>query len=224
MVIIGDWLINIQMLTRVRLLVAGSAFRFVERSGLSAKPAGIPDYSSQSAVKSARKVRRIGTRRHTRPMASVTSAPTDDGPGESGVAQVDPRAPRFGQALTTAGLVGGIVLQVPALVYAVAVVLNAAVISGWRLDLYGVLWQRAVRPVAGPPAEKEPAAPHRFARLMGAVFTALASGLLLAGPASVGYAIAGMVAGLAGLAAALDFCVGCAMYRQVSFFRRLDVV
>lgn len=157
-------------------------------------------------------------------MASITSPSTDAGAGPSAVETVDPRAPRFGQTLTTVGLAGGIALQFPALVYAVAVVLTAAVVSGWRLDLYRVLWQRVVVPVVGPPAEKEPAAPHRFARLMGAVFTALASVLLLTGLASVGYAIAGMVAVLAGLAAALDLCVGCAMYRQVSFVQRLDVV
>lgn len=157
-------------------------------------------------------------------MASVTSAPTDNGTDPSRVPEVDPRAPRFGQALTTAGLAVGIALQLPALVYAVAVVLIAAVVSGWRLDLYRVLWQRAVLPVVGPPADKAPAPPHRFARLLGAIFTGIASVLLLAGLASIGYAIAGMVAVLAGLAAALDLCVGCAMYRQVSFVRRLDVV
>lgn len=157
-------------------------------------------------------------------MASVTSEAADDRAAPSGVAQVDPRAPRFGQALTTVGLLVGIAFGIPAFVYAVAIVLNAAVLSGWRLDLYRFLWQRAVLPTLGSPREKEPAAPHRFARLMGAGFTALASGLLLAGLPAAGYAVAGIVAVLAGVAAAFDLCVGCAMYRQVSFFRRLDVV
>ncbi|WP_254537984.1 DUF4395 family protein [Halomarina litorea] len=106
----------------------------------------------------------------------------------------------------------------------VALVLNLAVLSEWRLDLYGVLWKRAVVPVVGRPAEREPAAPHRFAKLVGAVTTALAGVALLAGLLLVGYAIAGVVAALAGLAAATDVCLGCRLYRQVSFFRRLGVV
>lgn len=157
-------------------------------------------------------------------MASVTSAPTDAEAADPGVATVDPRAPRFGQALTTLGLVCGIALQVPALVYAVAIVLNAALLSGWRLDLYGVLWRHLLLPVVGPPTEKEPASPHRFARLMGAVLTAVASGLLLVGFPLAGFVVAGMVAVPAGIAATFDLCIGCAMYRQVSLFRRLDVV
>ena len=83
----------------------------------------------------------------------------------------------------------------------------------------------------GAPATKEPAAPHRFAKLLGAGFTTLASLLLLAtlagAPATFavgGYALAGIVAVLAIVAAAFDYCLGCKMYRQVSFFRRLGWV
>jgi hypothetical protein len=54
--------------------------------------------------------------------------------------------------------------------------------------------------------------------------TAAASGLLFAGLPLAGYAVAGLVASLAGLAAATDVCIGCRMYRQVSLFRRLGVV
>lgn len=151
---------------------------------------------------------------------------------QSGDALVDPRAPRFGQALTALGLGAGIVLQAPVLVYAVAIVLNAAVLSGWRMDLYGALWRAVGRRIGGPPLEREPAAPHRFAKVMGAGFTAIASLLLLAvtmGSAGrtialAGYAVAGVVALLAGVAAAFDICLGCKMYRRVSFFRDLGVV
>lgn len=147
------------------------------------------------------------------------------------VTLVDPRAPRFGQAITATGLVLGIALREPLFVVAVAVVLAVSFLSGWRLDLYGFLWRNAVLPVVGPPAEREPAAPHRFAKLMGAGFTVLASAALLGASlvdeptlALAGYAVAGLVAALAGLAAATDICLGCKMYQQVSFFRRLGVV
>lgn len=136
---------------------------------------------------------------------------------------IDPRAPRFGQAITATGLGLGVVFGLPVLVYAVAVVLLLAVGSGWRLDAYAVAFRRLVRPALGE-AEPEPAAPHRFARVMGAVGTALASGLLLAGLAPAGYVVAAAVAALAGLAAVTGICVGCRLYRQVQFVRRLGLV
>lgn len=156
---------------------------------------------------------------------------TDDIESTPDVAVVDPRAPRFGQLVTMSGLLAGLVLREPLLVAAVAVVLNAALLSGWRLDLYGVLWRTVMIPVVGAPDEKEAAAPHRFARLMGAAFTGVATVLLFAGPAVgvpslalAGYAIASLVAALAGIAGIGDYCVGCKLYRQVGYFQRLGVV
>lgn len=158
---------------------------------------------------------------------TATSQRTERGETSSGdgaVALVDPRAPRFGQALTTAGLAGAVALDAPPLLYATAAVLVAAVASGWRVDVYALLWRHAILPVVGPPTEREPAAPHRFARVLGAVGATLASAAVLAGVPLVGYALALAVAALAGLAASTGLCVGCRMYRQVALFRRLDVV
>lgn len=151
--------------------------------------------------------------------------------GDADVELIDPRAPRFGQLITMTGLALGVVLREPLLVGAVAVVLNAAVLSGWRLDLYGTLWRNVLIPIVGRPDETEPASPHRFAQLMGAAFTAVATGLLYAAPAVAvpalalaGYGVAAMVALLAAIAGIGDYCVGCKMYKQVAFFRRLGVV
>lgn len=170
--------------------------------------------------------------------STVTEEGHESGHEQSSVTLVDPRAPRFGQALTTLGLLAGIVLQAPVLIAAVAVVLNAALFSGWRVDLYAYLWRSVMIPIVGPPAETEPAAPHRFAKLMGAGFTGVATLLLVAdiviappqlalglsAVALIAYLLAGLVTALAGVAAITDICLGCRMYRQVSFFRRLDVV
>lgn len=161
-------------------------------------------------------------RTHHPVMATVTAE--QSGSEASSTTLVDPRAPRFGQTLTTLGLLAGIALQTPLFVYGVAAVLAAAVLSGWRVDAWGALWRLGARRVLDPPAEREPAAPHRFAKLMGAGFTTAASLFLLAGVPLAGYALAGTVAALAGLAALTDVCLGCRMYRQVSFFRRLGVV
>ena len=71
---------------------------------------------------------------------------------------------------------------------------------------------------------------------MGATFTTVATVLLFAAPvipvpgvavagvAVAGYAIAGLVAALAAIAGIGGYCLGCKMYRQVSFFRQLGVV
>ena len=124
---------------------------------------------------------------------------------------VDPRAPRFGQALTATLLLAGILLAEPLLVVGVAVVLVTAVLTGYRVDLWATLWRRGARRVLSRPAEREPAAPHRFAKVLGAGMTGLASVLLLAGLPLAGYAVAAVVAALAGLAAVTDVCVGCRM-------------
>lgn len=137
---------------------------------------------------------------------------------------VDPRAPRFGQAITASGLLLGIVLQAPAFVFAIAVILNAAVISRWKLHPYSIVWKHAVAPAVDAPDEPEPASPHRFATLVGAVGTVLASLAFLGGYPAAGYVIAGAIAAAAGLGATTGFCLGCHMYRSVSLFRRLAIV
>ena len=151
----------------------------------------------------------------------MTSAPPTDVTGDPTL--VDPRAPRFGQTVTTSLLLAGIALQRPGAVYVVAVVLLTAAATGWRVDVWGALW-RGLRPVVGAPVEREPAAPHRFAKLLGALGTSLASVLLLAGSPVAGHAVAAAVALAAGLAATTGICVGCRLYRQVGFARRLGVV
>lgn len=158
-------------------------------------------------------------------MATETAVHGDEAERASpDVTQVDPRAPRFGQTLTASFLLLGIALREPLLVVLVAVALNTALLSGWRVDPWGLLWKHLALPVVGPPEEREPAAPHRFAKLLGAVGTAAATVLVVAGFPTAGYVIAGVVAAAAGLAAVTGICIGCRMYRQVSFFRRLDVL
>lgn len=145
--------------------------------------------------------------------------------------QVDPRAPRFGQALTATLALLGVLLQSPALIYAVTVLLVVAVASRWRIDPYAFLWRSVVRRVVGPPAETESALPHRFARVVGAIFTVIASAFLLAAAltgvaalALAGYVFAVAVGLLAALGATTGFCLGCRMYAQVALFRRLGLL
>jgi hypothetical protein len=147
------------------------------------------------------------------------------------VDRVDPRAARFGQAITTVGLLAGIGLGEPVLVFLVTAVLTTAVLSRWRVDFYAFVWRNVVVPVVGRPTQTESASPHRFAKLLGAGFTTVASLSLIAGAVFgstellvAGYAVAGLVAMLAGLAAVFDVCVGCRLYGQYAFVRRLGLV
>lgn len=163
--------------------------------------------------------------------ANVKSGSLTDTQEISGVTMIDPRASRFGQTITMSVLLLGIVLQEPLLILAIAVVLNAAVLSGWRLNFYGVLWRYGMIPLVGKPDETEPAAPHRFAKLMGAFMSAMATILLfgalavsLPTLAVVGYAVALVHAGAAAVGGLGDYCIGCRMYKRVAFFRRLGLV
>lgn len=157
-------------------------------------------------------------------MATETTGAADTSASTSGVDLVDPRAPRFGQSITTLGMVAFVATGNPVPLFAVAAILVVSVLSNWRLDLYGVLWKNVMVPLVGKPEQREPASPHRFAKLMGAGFTATASLLWLAEFTLLATLIAAMVGVLAFVAAALDVCVGCRMYSQVKLFRDLGVV
>lgn len=145
-------------------------------------------------------------------------------PPEPETPVVDPRAPRFGQALTATGLLLGLVLQAPVFVLAIALMLNTAVWSRWRFHPYSLVWRRLIAPTIGAGAEPEPAAPHRFATVVGAVGTLLSVTAFAFGFPVVGYSLAGAIAAAAGLGAVTGFCLGCRTYRSVSLFRRLNLV
>lgn len=147
------------------------------------------------------------------------------------IAQVDPRAPRFGQAITASVTLAGVILLEPALIYVVTALLVVPVVTRWRIDPYGWLWKRVVRRVLDPPAETESAIPHRFARVIGAIFTTIATALLVLATvgqipllAYAGFAVALIVGLLAALGATTGLCLGCRMYRQVSLFRDLGLL
>lgn len=118
-------------------------------------------------------------------------------------------------------LLAGIVLQEPAFVYAVAILLVTAVASRWRVDGYALLWKHVISRFVDRPTELESASPHRFSKLLGAGFTALASAAFLVGFPFVGYVLAGLVAFLAAIAVTTNICIGCRLYRQLSFFQRI---
>jgi hypothetical protein len=76
-----------------------------------------------------------------------------------------------------------------------------------------------IKPRLGPPAELEDPRPPRFSAVVGVVFLSAASVAFLAGAPGLAWALALIVAALAGLAAVTGICVGCEMYLWLARLR-----
>lgn len=120
---------------------------------------------------------------------------------------IDSNLPRFSQGVQAVVLALAFLLGAEAVVPALALVLVAAVAGGPRLNLLAHLY-RAL-PIS--PGDPEPAAPPRFAQLLGAVFLVIASVVLAVAEAGtgpwwvLGWGPALAVAVLAGIAATTSF-------------------
>ena len=126
---------------------------------------------------------------------------------------VDPRQPRFGQALTGGIVLLGFIVGWPQVLPAIAVVLAGAALGGSSINLYTHLY-RGFKQVAGlaPPAELEEAAPPRFANTVGFVFLAAATLAWVLDVTIVAWTLGLIVSSLALLAAITGLCVGCELY------------
>lgn len=133
-------------------------------------------------------------------------------PETSAPRPIDPRGPRFNQAIVTLLLLVGFVLDVPALVPVVGVVLLAGAALGPRWGPFLRLYSELIRPRLAPPAELEDPRPPRFAAAVGVAFLGASTVAFLLGNAVVGWTLALVVAVLAGLAAATGVCVGCEIW------------
>lgn len=133
--------------------------------------------------------------------------------------QVDVRGPRFAAWVTTVVLAvvlltgGWVWLAAQAAVFAVGAAL------GPRRSPYGLIYARLLAPRLGPPSEREPTAPLRFAQAVGCAFAVL--GIL---GFALGVPVLGFVATAAALIAALlnaafGLCLGCQLYPLVALAR-----
>jgi hypothetical protein len=130
---------------------------------------------------------------------------------------LDPRGPRFAAAVTTLVLVLILVLGSGwlALVQAVVFAVTAA---NPKYGPYGLVYRWLVAPRLGRPTELEPAAPVRFAQLLGLVFATVATIGYLAGAPVVGIVATACALIAAFLNAAFGLCLGCEVYLA---FRRM---
>ena len=127
---------------------------------------------------------------------------------------IDARAPRFNQAVVAVALAAGFLLDLRVVVPVAALVLFLSALGLGPLLLF---WRRVVAPRVGPPRDVEDPRPPRFAAAVGTAFLAASTLSFVAGASPLGWALALLVAALAGLAAATGICVGCEVY---VFWRR----
>ena len=129
---------------------------------------------------------------------------------------IDPRGARFAAALTAALLVAVLLLAPsPAAVVLLAVqtgVFAVGALRGVQHTPYAWLFRSAVLPRVGPPAEREDAAPPRFAQAVGLGFAAVGLIGFLVGADLLGTVATGFALAAALLNAVFGFCLGCEMY------------
>jgi len=150
--------------------------------------------------------------------ATITSSPTD---------VVDVRGPRFAAWVTTAVLVVTLLLaavSVPAAAVALGVqtmVFAIGAVRGPRRHPYGVIFQHLIAPRLGPVTEREPAAPLRFAQLVGVIFAVIGTAGFAFGAPLVGVIATAFALFAAFLTAAFAICLGCQLYPFVTRLRRI---
>lgn len=138
-------------------------------------------------------------------------------------APIDPRGPRFNQGVLSLGLLAGFVADWRPVVPIFAVVLALGAAFGPRYGPFLRLFADAIRPRLHPPRELEDPRPPRFASVVGVVFLVAGSAAFLAGHPGLGWGLALIVAGLAGLAATTGLCVGCEIYIFLARHRGIDL-
>lgn len=132
---------------------------------------------------------------------------------------IDPRGPRLNQAVLAVALLAGFLADWRPVVPIFAAVLFLGAAFGPRYGPVLRFYAEVVRPRLGPPAELEDPRPPRFAAAVGVAFLLAADVAFLAGAPGLGWALALVVAALAGLAAVTGLCVGCEVYLWLARLR-----
>lgn len=141
-------------------------------------------------------------------------------------AQVDVRGPRFAAWVTTAVLIGTLLVagvSEPAaavLLGAQAVVFAIGAVGGPRKHPYGRLFATFIAPRLAPVTEREPVPPLKFAQLVGFVFAAVGAVGFAFGITALGLTATAFALVAAFLNAAFGICLGCQIYPLVARLRR----
>ena len=133
---------------------------------------------------------------------------------------VDKRGQRFGAAITTVVLLIALLTMNVWVISWQTLVFALGAFIGLQASPYGWVFKHLVAPRLKGKPQPEPAAPPRFAQLVGFAFAAVALAGLLAGQDVVFYVATAMALGAAFLNAAFGFCLGCQMYLLFARLRR----
>lgn len=125
--------------------------------------------------------------------------------------ELDPRGQRFTAAVTSVVLVVLLLTGWGWLALAQTVVFAIAAVDP-RKGPYGLLYRTVLLPRLGPPAEREPVEPVRFAQRVGLTFLAVSSIGYLTGVTALGVVFASFALLAAFLNAAFGLCLGCEAY------------
>jgi hypothetical protein len=136
---------------------------------------------------------------------------------------IDPRGPRFNQAVLAVALLAGFLADWRPVVPIFAAVLFLGAAFGPRYGPFLRLYAEVIRPRLGPARFLEDPRPPRFAAAVGVLFLLGGSAAFLAGHPGIGWGLALVVAALAGLAASTGLCVGCEMWLLVARRRGVQV-
>lgn len=137
---------------------------------------------------------------------------------------IDPRAPRFNQAVLASALVLGFAFDQRwvATVFAVVLFLGAA--FGPSYGPFLRLYAEVIKPRLAPPNALEDPRPPRFAAAVGVIFLSTATVAFALGGVAIGWVLALIVAALAALSAITGICVGCEIYLVTARRRGVELV
>lgn len=133
--------------------------------------------------------------------------------------ELDPRGQRFAATLTSVVLVVVLASGWGWLALAQTVVF-AITAADPRRGPYAYVYRALLLPRLGPPADREPVPPVRFAQLVGFSFLAVASVGYLGGVPSVGVVFTAFGLLAAFLNAAFGLCLGCEAYLAIKRLSR----
>nr|WP_221376178.1 DUF4395 domain-containing protein [Actinoplanes polyasparticus] len=133
--------------------------------------------------------------------------------------ELDPRGQRFAATLTSVVLVVVLATGWGWLALAQTVIF-AITAADPRRGPYAYLYRALLLPRLGPPADREPVPPVRFAQLIGFSFLAVASVGYLAGVTTLGVVFTAFGLLAAFLNAAFGLCLGCEAYLAIKRLSR----
>ena len=127
---------------------------------------------------------------------------------------IDARAPRTNHVFVALVLLAAIATGWEWLVAVVAAQLVIGLTFGRRYCLACFLYFTVIQPRMGEGRIEDARAP-RFANVLGAAFTTLATVAFVTGLAEVGWVVTGLVLALSSLSALTGICVGCVIYARL---------